>query len=109
MLTGPNRPDGSSGVSALYVFQVEKVYLVVASGCLSPTSRLTHELITFTETSFAPGLSAPVASTRYGACQTVPRSFPFTVTTAMFFTSPRSIHTLAPFLNQPAGACNVLV
>ena len=44
--TGPSRPDGSSGESGLYAFQAEKVYLVVASGCRSPISRLTHALIT---------------------------------------------------------------
>src|SRR3954454_15541316 len=62
--TGPIRPDDSNGESALYDFQVEKVYLVVVSGCWSPMMRLTHELITCTVTSLGPGLSADVMSTR---------------------------------------------
>src|SRR5271157_1301390 len=51
-------------------------------------------------TSLAPGFKALVASTRYGVCQTSPSDLPFTVTSARFFTSPRSIHSFAPFLNQ---------
>ena len=37
-------------------------------------------------TSLAPGLRAVVASTRYGACHTMPSDLPFTVTSARFFT-----------------------
>src|SRR6266567_1269299 len=104
IVTGPMRPDGSNGESALYDFHVENVYLILASACWSPMIRFTHGLITFTEISLAPGLSAEVASTRYGACHTVPSSLPFTVTTVRFFTSPRSIHSLAPLPNQFAEA-----
>src|ERR1700675_310635 len=57
-LTGPKRPQGTSGESALYAFQAVKVYLVVASGCRSPMMRLTQALMTLTEISLAPGFSA---------------------------------------------------
>src|SRR5271157_50559 len=60
-------------------------------------------------TSFAPGFSALVASTQNGACQTMPSGFPFTITSARFFTSPRSIHRCAPFLNQSADAWMVFL
>ena len=46
MTTGPSRPEGSNGELALYGFTSAKVYFVVASGCWSPISRLTHALIT---------------------------------------------------------------
>src|ERR1035441_215023 len=56
-------------------------------------SRLTHAFVTLIDTSFAPGFRTAVASTRYGACQTIPRDLPLTTTSARFLTSPKSSQT----------------
>ena len=85
-----------------------KVYFS-APGCWSPMSRFTHAFVTLMVNSFAPGFNAEVASTRYGICQTIPSGLPFTVTSARFLTSPKSIQRCAPGLNHSAGAWMVLV
>src|ERR1035438_7046661 len=101
--TGPSKPEGSSGESALYGAMSAEVYFA-APGCWSPMRRLTHALITVTLSVFAPGLRTAVTSTRYGVCHTMPSGLPFTVTEARFFTSPRSSQSLAPDRNHAAGA-----
>ena len=81
----------------------------MAPGCSSPIRRFTHEFTTLIVISLVPGLRPDVTSIRYGACQVCPNSFPLTDTTARFLTSPKSIHNLAPLLNQEGAAWRVFV
>ena len=101
--TGPSKPEGNNVESALYGWITVNVYLF-APGCWSPIIRFTQAFTTFIVTLFVPGRIASVASTRNGVCHTVPSDLPFIVTTARFFTSPKSIHTRVPRVNQ---ACEV--
>src|SRR6202789_588989 len=71
--------------------------------------RFTQAFTTLISTWLAPGLSALVTFTRYGACHTTPRSLPLIFTLARFFTSPRSRYRFSPFANQLASAWIVLV
>src|SRR5262245_53824507 len=107
-VTGPSKPEGRSGELALYGFTVVNATFV-APACSSPMRRLTQAFTTSILISFAPGFSAEVTSTRYGACQTCSSFLPLTVTTARFFTSPRSIQSREPFLNQSGDVCTAFV
>ena len=105
--TGPSRPEGNKAESAVYGWITVNVYLFPPD-FWSPIIRFTHALITFMVMSLLPGFSASVTSTRYGACHTAPSDLPFTVTTARFFTSPKSIHNprtpSEPSLQKPKSS-----
>jgi len=83
----PTRPDGSSGESFLYGFQVVHESRFSAGRAESPTRRLIHK--------FAAEISSWLSrshkifagiSTRHGSHQTIPSSRPFSFTDAMTFT-----------------------
>src|SRR5438552_11196585 len=85
------------------------VILFVTPGCASPIKRLTQRLVTLIASLFSPALNARVTSTRKGSFQTTPKDFPFTITSARFFTSPRSSHNSFPGTNQLLSAIIVFV
>src|SRR3974377_619640 len=103
------RPDGCSGESARYGEAAVYVIFCVTLDCWSPMSRLIHKSVPLISRLFAPGLSAEVTSARNGAFQTMPSDLPFTVTSAMFFTLPKSRINLLLALNQSAGASTLFV
>src|SRR5437762_4333337 len=76
------------------------VILFVTPSCASPIKRLTQRLVTLIASLFSPALNARVTSTRKGSFQTTPKDFPFTITSARFFTSPRSNHNCVLFVTQ---------
>ena len=62
MVTGPMRPEGSSGESALKPQKELQVYFLGASLCRSPMMRFGHRLTTFTLRVFLPLCRAGVMS-----------------------------------------------
>ena len=60
-----------------------------SSSCSSPTRRFTHRFVTSILMIFSPSLMNSVMSVWKGGCQRVGQRFPFMMTVAIFFTTPR--------------------
>ena len=132
--TGPSSPDGSSAADGFAAFQVVNVMLPRGErGCpcsshggkclsnrpvsiswdspswgasSSPASRLTQVLTTCRRRLFRPGCSSPVTSRRKGGFQSVPTSFPLSVTAACTQTWPRSSVQVRPAPKNARGTLN---
>ena len=70
--------------------------------------RLGQRFVTRTSNSFSPGLAALVMSTRNGAFQRMPKSWPFSRTSAISFTLPRSSRSERFSPKRSAGMLIVL-
>ena len=71
--------------------------------CSSPMSRLGQRLVTLISSLFLPGRPALERSTRNGGFHRMPSAFPFTKTSARFFTLPRSSHSERSLRASSAG------
>src|SRR5476651_1413922 len=112
ILTGPSKPDAGSGgfrVGLLppNVGGVNANIFLSAGAWASPAMRFVHSLVTFTTMVFLPTFNLLPKSVTYGAFHKVSGWLPFTVTTAMSPTLPRSIFIL-PFI-VPGLTSNILV
>jgi hypothetical protein len=75
----------------------------------SPICRFVHSFVTSISSLLMPGFNSLVTSTRYGGAYTSRADLPFTFTSAMSRTLPRSIQTCWRGLNHDAEACTVLL
>ena len=87
----PSSPDGSKSMSALNLsFRLVRACTPASGDRRSPTMRLCHRFVTFTSRRFAPAFNSPVTSARNGGFQMTPTGAPFTETSAISPTAPRS-------------------
>ena len=102
--TGPSSPDSSSGESLVNGRKSVKVYVFVTPGWRSPIIRFGQRLVTRTSMRFVPACSACVMSALYGGFHsTPPIGVPFTDSSAISFTLPRSSSTCEPAASADAG------
>ena len=78
------------------------------SYCSSPMSLLAQLLVTATSTRLSPFLTKPVMSVLNGGYQSTATFFPFTDSSAMSFSSPRSISTCFPGVRSSSPRLTVL-